>query len=103
MTAKILIVDDDPDSRDMLRRMVEGEGWDAILAASGEEALALAEGADLVLMDAVMPGMGGFDGCRRLKAEPATAHLPVIFMTGLTETADEIGRAACRERVCQYV
>ncbi|APL94702.1 response regulator [Sphingobium indicum] len=88
MTAKILIVDDDPDSRDMLRRMVEGEGWDAILAASGEEALALAEGADLVLMDAVMPGMGGFDGCRRLKAEPATAHLPVIFMTGLTETAD---------------
>src|SRR3546814_4105198 len=39
-------------------------------------------------MDAGMPGMGGFDGCRRLKAEPATAHLPVIFMTGLTETAD---------------
>src|SRR3546814_3663793 len=43
---------------------------------------------DVCSSDLVMPGMGGFDGCRRLKAEPATAHLPVIFMTGLTETAD---------------
>jgi DNA-binding response OmpR family regulator/DNA-binding CsgD family transcriptional regulator len=88
MTATILIVDDDPDSREMLRRMVEGEGWDARLAASGEEALILAEGTDLILMDAVMPGMGGFDSCRHLKAQSSTAHLPVIFMTGLTETAD---------------
>lgn len=88
MKGMILIVDDDADSRTMLQRAVEAEGLVAMLAGDGEEALAQLERAmpDLVLMDAIMPGLDGFDTCRQIKGNPHTAHLPVIFMTGLTQT-----------------
>jgi DNA-binding response OmpR family regulator len=88
MSATILVVDDEPESRQLLRKLVEGEGLSARLARSGDEALALLDAftPDLVLMDAVMPGLDGFDTCRRIKARADGANLPVIFMTGLTET-----------------
>ena len=63
-------------------------GFTVLIATDGESALALVEQItpDLVLMDAVMPGMDGFETCRRLKGEKLLSHLPVIFMTGLSET-----------------
>jgi DNA-binding response OmpR family regulator len=92
MNASILVVDDDPDSRQLLRAFVEGEGLLAILAASGREALTMLEKLrpDLVLMDAMMPGLDGFDTCRMIKASANGSGLPVIFMTGLTQTEDVV-------------
>ena len=57
-----------------------------MVARDGESALALLEEIDVVLMDAVMPGLDGFETCHRIKQEPHSSHLPVIFMTGLSET-----------------
>ena len=68
MSATILIVDDDLESRLLLRKLVEAEGLSARVAGSGDEALAMLDGftPDLVLMDAMMPGLNGFDTCRRI-------------------------------------
>ena len=84
----ILIVDDDPDARAMLGQALRGAGFVALDAPDGETGLQSARAAapDLVLMDAVMPGMGGFEACKRLKAQPDTAHIPVMFMTGLSDS-----------------
>jgi DNA-binding response OmpR family regulator/DNA-binding CsgD family transcriptional regulator len=83
----ILVVDDNPESLRFLVDTLESEGMDVLIARSGEamlEALAHAS-PDLVLMDAVMPGMSGLEATRAIKRDPATAHIPVIFMTGLTD------------------
>lgn len=87
MTARILIIDDDEDTRALLRSFVEAEGYVSHSAASGEEALLQLDSLipDLILLDAVMPGLDGFATCRLIKARDATAHIPVIFMTGLSE------------------
>lgn len=86
MSGHILIVDDDPDSRLMLEAAISGDGFTPILADSGEEALAILETRvpDIILLDAVMPGLDGFETCRRVKAIPDVAHVPIIFMTGLS-------------------
>lgn len=88
MIARILIVDDDEATRAMLRDFVEAEGYLSEIAANGEEALLLlgAVMPDIILLDAVMPGLDGFETCRRIKATDGAAHIPVIFMTGLSET-----------------
>ncbi|MGI4878989.1 MAG: response regulator [Janthinobacterium lividum] len=92
MSATILVVDDDSESRLLLRKLVEAEGHSVRLAQSGAEALTMLDGftPDLVLMDAIMPGLDGFDTCRRIKARADGANLPVIFMTGLTDTEDVV-------------
>jgi DNA-binding NarL/FixJ family response regulator len=84
----VLIVEDDADSRAMLQAALQAAGLAPLLAADGDRALALLASVtpDLVLMDAVMPPPDGFETCRRIKAQPALAHLPVIFMTGLSDT-----------------
>jgi DNA-binding NarL/FixJ family response regulator len=84
----ILIVDDEPDARDMLATALGQAGFATLAAADGPSAIALVEQArpSLVVLDALMPGLSGFDTCRRLKARPEYAHLPVIFTTGLSET-----------------
>ncbi|HEY3697230.1 DNA-binding response regulator [Phenylobacterium sp.] len=84
----ILVVDDDPDARAMLVKALVQAGYQALTAADGMSALALVDQAapDLVVLDAVMPGLSGFETCRRLKARAGAAHVPVIFMTGLSET-----------------
>jgi DNA-binding response OmpR family regulator len=88
MTARILIVDDHADTRALLSQFVAAEGHAASVAASGEEALLVLDAVrpDMILLDAVMPGLDGFETCRRIKARADTAHVPVIFMTGLAET-----------------
>lgn len=84
----VLIVDDIPDNLAVLHDALDESGYTVLVATSGEAALALVAKAppDIVLLDAVMPGLSGFEVARRLKAEPATAGVPIIFMTGLTET-----------------
>ncbi len=85
---RILIVDDDGDARTLLQNVVAANGLVPQVAADGTEALASIdrEMPDLILLDAVMPGMDGFETCRRIKAIEGAAHIPIIFMTGLSET-----------------
>ena len=84
----VLIVDDVPDNLAMLHDALDESGYTVLVATGGEMALQRAAQAlpDVVLLDAMMPGMDGFEVARRLKASAATAHIPIIFMTGLTET-----------------
>ena len=84
----VLIVDDVPDNLSLLHDALDEAGYAVLVATSGEAALLRASQAlpDIVLLDAVMPGMDGFEVARRLKAGPDTAHIPIVFMTGLTET-----------------
>jgi DNA-binding response OmpR family regulator/DNA-binding CsgD family transcriptional regulator len=88
MSQRVLIIDDDQDTRELLADFASGEGIEPVCADSGEAALALlgAMHPDLILLDAVMPGLDGFETCRRIKARPDLAHVPVIFMTGLSDT-----------------
>ena len=84
----VLIVDDVPDNLSVLHDALDESGYTVLVATGGEAALARAVQAlpDIVLLDAMMPGMDGFEVAKRLKATPQTAHIPIIFMTGLTET-----------------
>ena len=87
-SAVVLIVDDVPDNLSVLHDALDESGYTVLVATNGESALQRAAQAlpDVVLLDAVMPGMDGFEVARRLKAHAATAPIPIIFMTGLTET-----------------
>ncbi|MFZ3161425.1 MAG: response regulator transcription factor [Rhodoferax sp.] len=84
----VLIVDDVPDNLAVLHDALDESGYTVLVALSGAAALQRAAQAlpDVVLLDAMMPGMDGFEVARQLKANPQTAHIPIIFMTGLTET-----------------
>jgi len=84
----VLIVDDVPDNLAMLHDALDSAGYTVLVATEGLSALARAAQADpdIVLLDAVMPGIDGFEVARRLKAGPETSHIPIIFMTGLTDT-----------------
>jgi DNA-binding response OmpR family regulator/DNA-binding CsgD family transcriptional regulator len=87
-TDVVLVVDDVPDNLAMLHDALDESGYTVLVATSGAAAIDRAVQAvpDIVLLDAMMPGMDGFEVARRLKANPGTAHIPIIFMTGLTET-----------------
>ena len=88
----ILIVDDVSMNLEIITNQLEKRGYIALVARSGEEAVERAEAAhpDLILLDVVMPGIDGFETCRRLKRSEATRDIPVIFMTSLTATDDKI-------------
>ena len=88
--ALILVVDDEPSNVDVLCDLLEALGYRTVGAGSGEAALALARdrAPDLVLLDVMMPGVDGLEACRRLKADPATASIPVVFVTALSDAED---------------
>ncbi len=90
--ATILVVDDKPANIKLLFDALKDTGYRTLAALDGESAVRQAQLArpDLVLMDVMMPGVDGFEACRRLKKIPETRHIPVIFMTALDETADKI-------------
>jgi DNA-binding NarL/FixJ family response regulator len=84
----VLVVDDTPESLGFLTDTLDGAGYTVLIATDGESALRLVDQItpDMVLLDALMPGISGFETCRRLKQKAPLSHLPVIFMTGLAET-----------------
>lgn len=88
----ILIVDDMPVNIDALFKYLSQKGFKVFVARDGESALEQATLAlpDLILLDIVMPGIDGFETCRRFKAQDATKDIPVIFMTALADTGDKI-------------
>ena len=92
MSARILIVDDLAPNRNLLDVKLSAEYYDTVTAESGEEALEIVqkEKVDLILMDAMMPGIDGFEACSRLKRNSETYHIPVIMVTALEETKDRI-------------
>ncbi|MCJ7997814.1 response regulator [Rhizobium cremeum] len=84
----VLLVDDSPEALGFLTDALEQAGFSVLIATSGQVALSIVAriSPDIILLDAVMPGMDGFETCRRLKEDAAVAQVPVIFMTGLSET-----------------
>ena len=90
---KILVVDDYQANVELLRRWLTHDGYDVLTADSGEAALAGAvqHRPDLVLLDIEIPEPNGFAVCRRLKHDPATSQIPVIFMSGLEPSTTEMG------------
>ncbi len=90
--AKILLVDDQPANLKVLRLALEPVGYHILAAGDGQRALDIAQRArpDLILLDVTMPGMDGFETCRRLKGDGATAAIPVLFITARTETEDVV-------------
>tara|TARA_B110000967_G_C18895513_1_gene570345 strand:+ start:3588 stop:4493 length:906 start_codon:yes stop_codon:yes gene_type:complete len=88
----VLIVDDNPETMSMLNDTLSEVGLTVLVALSGEQALTIARRIkpDIILMDAMMPEMDGFEACRRIKADAVIAHIPVIFMTGLSASEDMV-------------
>ncbi|MBD2327988.1 response regulator [Alkalinema sp. FACHB-956] len=91
-TICILLVDDNPTNLKVLSEAIQGNSWKALMATDGESAIEQAEYAhpDLILLDVMMPGIDGFETCRRLKINPLTQDIPIIFMTALSETMDKV-------------
>jgi len=92
VTGTILVTDDEPANYRILEEYLSECGFDVLTASNGKKALELAtaDPPDLILLDVVMPGIDGFETCRRLKAHEATAEIPVIFTTSLTRTAEKV-------------
>lgn len=92
MTARILVVDDIPANVKMLEARLLAEYFDVITAENGFAALELCEKTqvDLILLDIMMPGIDGFTVCERLKANPRTAHIPVVMVTALDQPSDRV-------------
>lgn len=92
MVETILIVDDTPANLGVLAETLGAAGYRIMVAEDGEEALAQTAQSipDLILLDVMMPGIDGFETCRRFKALPATRDVPVLFMTALNETVDKV-------------
>ena len=92
MTARVLVVDDLEPNVKLLEAKLRAEYFDVLGAYSGQEAITLAaqEKPDIILLDVMMPGMDGFETCRRLKSDPETMHIPVVMVTALDQQADRI-------------
>ncbi|HHP7244457.1 MAG TPA: sensor histidine kinase [Elainellaceae cyanobacterium] len=88
----LLVVDDNPDNLRVLSQFLGQSDYEVLVARDGETAIRRAEYASphLILLDVMMSGIDGFETCRRLKSNPATQHIPVIFVTALSETIDRV-------------
>ncbi len=86
----VMVIDDSPDTLKMLTDALADANMTVLVALEGAQALSMVDKImpDIILMDALMPGMDGFETCRRIKRNKLLWHVPVIFMTGLTETED---------------
>ncbi len=92
MTARILVVDDQPLNVKLLEAKLTAEYYDVITACNGEDALAKATEVvpDIILLDVMMPGMDGYEVCEHIKVDPALMHIPVVMVTALGDPADRI-------------
>ncbi len=92
MSSRVLIVEDEPDIRELVVHHLKREGYQVSVAASGEEALRQVQASppDLVLLDLMMPAMNGLEVCRRLRQDPATASLPIVMLTAKGDEVDRV-------------
>lgn len=92
MSARVLVVDDILPNVKLLEAKLSSEYYDVLTATSGEEALVKIQNdsPDIILLDVMMPGMDGFEVCRRIKSNPAVAHIPVVMVTALTDSSDKV-------------
>lgn len=92
MNSKILIVDDDDASRDTLESVLNNQDYELIMASNGLEALQIAAAVlpDLILLDIMMPGMDGFEVCRRLRSTPILVDVPIIILTALDDVSSRL-------------
>ena len=92
MTARILVVDDIPANVKLLEVRLLAEYFEVLTATNGPDAIDTCENGkvDVVLLDVMMPGMDGFEVCRRLKSDPATSHIPVVMITALDQVTDRV-------------
>ena len=90
--SRILLVDDDTTNLDVLRETLGGQGYRLYVARNGEDALKVARRAQpmLILLDVVMPGIDGYETCRRLKDDPETRDAAVIFLSALDDAKDKV-------------
>ena len=90
--ASILLVDDNTNNLGVLYRYLDDEGFTVLVSQDGERAIRLAreQKPDLILLDVMLPGMSGFEACEVMKADPATADIPVIFISALTDVQDKV-------------
>ena len=102
MKQRILVADDDDGLRQLLRLILAREGYEVFEAANGEQALALAATVDpaVILLDVMMPGLDGYDVCRRLKSDQRTGDVPVVFVSAAEDVMrrnelQKLGAAAC--------
>jgi CheY-like chemotaxis protein len=104
--ALILSADDDPDIRNLIKRILTSSGHEVILAADGQAAVetanAHAADLDLVILDVEMPRMRGLDACRTLRDDPRTSHLPVIIASGsLVPPYEDVLEAGANTCICK--
>lgn len=92
MSARILVVDDQPLNLKLLEAMLTAEYYNVLTAADGQEALEVTRDArpDIILLDVMMPGMDGYEVCRRIKDDPEINHIPIVMITALNTAADRI-------------
>lgn len=97
MTARILVVDDIPANVKLLQARLSAEYFDVVTATNGQDALEICSRTrvDVMLLDIMMPGMDGFEVCVRMKANPATADIPIVMVTALDQTADRVRGLRC--------
>jgi DNA-binding response OmpR family regulator len=105
MKQRILVADDDEGLRQLLRLILAREGFEVFEAANGEQALALAVAVNpaVILLDVMMPGLDGYDVCRRLKSDRRTGDVPVVFVSAAEDVArrnemQKLGAAACIQK-----
>jgi DNA-binding response OmpR family regulator len=101
MGEKVLVVDDELEIRDMLGRFLKEQGYEAILASNGEEAIELAEKENprAILLDILMPGIDGIETCKRLRAKKETQFIPVIIATAMWDRYMEAIEAGAEDFV----
>ena len=87
---KLLLIDDEPAVQTLVRLVLEGEGWQVLVARDGLQGLALARERqpDVILLDVALPDMSGLEVCRQLKADPSTSAIPVAMLTAMAQEAD---------------
>ncbi|MCH2547552.1 MAG: response regulator, partial [Alphaproteobacteria bacterium] len=92
MSALILVVDDTPANVMLLEAKLSNEYYDVVTAEDGFQAIKQAKehSPDLILLDVMMPGMDGFETCRKMKADPEISHIPVVMVTALNSPEDRV-------------